>query len=83
MVFVRCLGESAIVTRGHNLEPTIDANPVFHSCTAKAKCPNGASLTCEVKGSGTCSGTDGVGVQCITYNKDGDPEESGGVCAGQ
>jgi hypothetical protein len=32
-------------------------------------------------GYGTCSGADGVGVQCIAYDKDGNPQESGGTCS--
>jgi hypothetical protein len=63
-------------------EPVIDTSPV-RGCTAKAKCPNGVSLSCDVDGEGTCSGVDGIGVQCITYNNDGDPVESGGVCGGK
>jgi hypothetical protein len=62
--------------------PAIDKGPV-RGCSAKAKCPNGASISCDVEGNGTCSGTDGVGVQCITYNNNGDPVESGGVCGGK
>jgi hypothetical protein len=68
--------------RGAMLEPKVRANNPSRGCTANAKCPNGAKLTCSVSGSGTCSGVDGVGVQCITYDKNGNPEESGGTCAG-
>ena len=62
-------------------EPVINIDPP-RSCEAKAKCPNGVTLSCNVDGDGTCSGTDGIGVQCITYNNDGEPVESGGVCGG-
>jgi hypothetical protein len=62
-------------------EPKIRANNPSRGCTAHAKCPNGTELDCSVSGSGTCSGVDGVGVQCITYDKNGNPEESGGTCA--
>lgn len=68
--------------RSAMLEPTVRANNPSRGCTATAKCPNGAKLDCSVSGDGTCSGADGVGVQCIAYDKDGNPKESGGTCAG-
>jgi hypothetical protein len=67
--------------RSAMLEPAVQANGPSRGCTANATCPNGAKLTCSVSGNGTCSGVDGVGVQCITYDKDGNPEESGGTCS--
>jgi hypothetical protein len=74
--------QDAIDTEAHERSANIKPSGGFRGCTATAQCPNGTELSCKVKGSGTCSGTDGVGVQCITYNtKDGNPEESGGVCS--
>ncbi|MFO7561582.1 MAG: hypothetical protein R6X02_02965 [Enhygromyxa sp.] len=69
-------------SRSAELEPMVNSNRIFGGCTATAKCPNGAAMTCSIEGNGTCSGVDGVGVQCITYDKAGNPEESGGTCAG-
>lgn len=52
--------------RGATLDPAVRANDSLRGCTATAKCPNGGTLSCEVPGDGTCSGINGVGVQCIT-----------------
>jgi hypothetical protein len=74
---------TALDERSAGLEPTIDANGASLGCAASAKCPNGTTLNCDVPGAGTCSGVDGVGVQCIAYAADGTPEEFGGTCPGQ
>lgn len=74
--------DAASQHRNAMLDPEVQANNFLRGCTANAKCPNGAELSCSVSGNGTCSGVDGVGVQCITFDKNGNPEESGGTCAG-
>ena len=59
----------------------VDAATATNGCVATAKCDNGTKLECSVPGTGTCSGTDGVGVQCLTFYDNGDVEEAGGKCS--
>lgn len=55
--------------------------PPAFSCSAEAKCPGGG-VSCHVKGDGSCSGADGVGVKCITIDDHGDPQTKSASCEG-